>query len=106
MVGGIRSMRTAAALLALSMSVGPVPEPVSRIPLSPEQERYRRQERSRLQKRAHQQRAWERKQRRQAEDEMRERLLRHRISLGEDDRADKYLHSAARRRRAAEAREG
>ncbi|KNY21729.1 hypothetical protein [Methylobacterium sp. ARG-1] len=71
-------------------------------PVDSERERHREQERSRREKRAHQDRAWERRQRRQREDEMRERLLRQSIAAGRDDRADKYLHSAARRRRDAE----
>lgn len=46
-------------------------------------------------------RAWERRRRKkaEAEAELRERLLRQRIAEGKDDRPDKYLHAAARRRR-------
>jgi hypothetical protein len=47
-------------------------------------------------------RAREKRERRQREAEMTERLLRQRIASGKDDRDDKYLHAAARRRREAE----
>jgi hypothetical protein len=103
MVGGIRSMSMLAAAAALGMLDGPgLREPIHGIPANPERDRYRAQERSRREKRAHQERARERKQRREREAEMRERLLRQSIASGRDDRADKYLHSAARRRREAE----
>lgn len=46
------------------------------------------------------QRAYERRERKRREAEMRERLLRKKIAEGKDDRPDKYLHAAARRRRA------
>lgn len=42
----------------------------------------------------------ERRAREQRAAEFRERLLRQRIAEGRDDRPDKYLHAAARRRRA------
>jgi hypothetical protein len=91
-------------LLAAGALVGgaDVLTPARSMPADPERQRYREQERSRREKRAHQERAWQRRQRRKAEDEMRERLLRQSIAAGRDDRADKYLHAAARRRRDAE----
>jgi hypothetical protein len=104
MVGGIRSMRILGALVGAAGLIGgpDVLAPAHSLPSDPQRERYREQERSRREKRAHQDRAWERRQRRQREAEMRERLLRQSIAAGRDDRADKYLHAAARRRREAE----
>lgn len=49
----------------------------------------------------HSQRAAERRERKRIEADMRERLFRMKIAEGKDDRPDKYLHAAARRRRAA-----
>jgi hypothetical protein len=102
MIGGIRSMRMLVAAAALGMLDGPaLREPIHRIPADPERERYREQERARREKHAHQRRAQERKDRREREAEMREHLLRQSIAEGRDDRAGKYLHAAARRRREA-----
>lgn len=101
MVVGVRSMRMLSALAALGMAAGgpDVLMPTRGIPADPERERRRDEDRRRREKRMHEERAWERRQRRRAQDEMHERLLRERIAKGQDDRADKYLHSAARRRR-------
>jgi hypothetical protein len=87
MVSGIRNTRllALAAAGALAGSLGAMGVPVVR-----------------REQRDHSDRAWERRQRRKAKDEMRERLLRQSIAAGRDDRADKYLHAAARRRREAE----
>lgn len=101
MVSGIRN--TMIGLAAAAALVGMAdPKDLARsreIAIDPDRDtelaRRRRQQ-------AHEERAWERKQRRKRDDEMREQRLRQRIATGKDDRADKYLHSAARRRRAAE----
>jgi hypothetical protein len=103
MVSGIRGIHMLAAAAALGLlDERPLPEPPRRIPADPERERRLQQERARQSQRRHEQHAWERKQRREREAEMRERLLRQSIAAGRDDRADKYLHAAARRRREAE----
>lgn len=101
MVGGIRTALTAAAALGM-LDLRELGEPLRSIPDDPERARWREQERRRREQRLHEERAWQRKQRRQADDDMRERLLRQRIAEGRDDRADKYLHAAARRRREAD----
>lgn len=103
MVSGIERMSAIAAMAAMSLTDGAaLLAPAYRAPPDPERERSLEQERARREKHAHQRRALERKERRQREDELRERLLRQSIVAGRDDRADKYLHAAARRRREAE----
>jgi hypothetical protein len=94
MVGGIRSMRMLAAAAALGLMDGPALRgPIHGIPIAPNPRRDRLW---------HEAEARDRARRRKAREEERERVLRQRIAKGQDDRADKYLHSAARRRRAAE----
>ena len=83
-----------AAAAALGLMDGPVfREPLRDIPIVPNPRR------DRLWREAE---ARDRARRRKAREEDRERALRQRIAEGQDDRADKYLHSAARRRRAAQ----
>lgn len=94
MVGGIRSMRMLVAAAALGLMDGPVlREPIHGIPAAPNPRR------DRLWREAE---ARDRERRLKAREEEREQRLRQRIATGKDDRPDKYLHAAARRRRSAE----
>lgn len=87
-------MRMLVAAAALGLMDGPgLREPIHGIPIAPNPRRDRLW---------HEAEARDRARRRKAREEERERALRAKISEGRDDRADKYLHAAARRRRAAE----
>ena len=103
MVSGIRHIGILGALAAAGALAGgaDILEPRHERPPEPDRDARRAAERDRLERRRHEERAWERKQRRRAADELREQMLRERIAKGVDSRDDKYLHSAARRRRAA-----
>lgn len=104
MVRGIGRLGMLGAIAAASAMVGGADllEPRREAEPRPPRDTSRDAERARAERRRHEERAWERKQRRRAADELREQMLRDRIAKGADDRADKYLHSAARRRRAAQ----
>ncbi len=100
MVAGIGRSRMLAMLALGALAAGPevVPDPGhQRRDAPPPPPDTKRQQRLR------EERAWERRERKRRDAEMRERLLRQKIAEGKDDRPDKYLHAAARRRRAAEA---
>ena len=103
MVSGIRKtmIGLAAAAALVGMADPKQLEHARRIGVDPERGRPSDHERQRNQ-RDQEARAWDRRRRLQRESEEREQRLRQRIATGKDDRPDKYLHSAARRRRAAE----
>lgn len=104
MVNGIRHIGILGALAAAGALVGgqDILEPRREAEPLPPRDVSRDADRARAERRRHEERAWERRQRRRAADALREQMLRDRIAKGADDRADKYLHSAARRRRAAQ----
>lgn len=87
-VGRMAALSLAASLLTVGPDVLVPAEIARRAPPAPDPARQ-------------QQRAWERRERKRKDAEFRERLLRQKIAEGKDDRPDKYLHAAARRRRSA-----
>lgn len=102
MVSGIRNtvLGLAAAAALVGMADSKQLEHARRIGVDPERGRPSDHERQRHQ-RDQEARAWDRRRRLQRESEEREQRLRQRIAAGKDDRPDKYLHAAARRRREA-----
>jgi hypothetical protein len=87
-MGRMAALSLAASLLAVGPDVLVPAEIARRDPPPPDPARQR-------------QRAYERRERKRRDAEFRERLLRQKIAEGKDGREDKYLHAAARRRRAA-----